>query len=123
MATQSDFSLDYDEIENGELSVITATGELDLESAPQFERALERASRQGGALVVDLTGLRFMDSTGLKALLLSNEGFSAQRRRLAIAVADRSAVRHLFWVAGVEDRVSVFPTREQAVAFAEGGAA
>jgi anti-sigma B factor antagonist len=45
---------------------ITVRGELDLGTAPQLERALEDA---GDDAVLDLRGLTFMDSTGVRVLL------------------------------------------------------
>lgn len=54
--------------------VISLRGELDLTSVPQFERELRDAEATGpGRLVIDLSGLDFMDSTGLRALLQARE--------------------------------------------------
>lgn len=43
-------------------------GELDLNDAAEFRAALEEAAGRG-ALTVDASGLSFMDSSGLKALV------------------------------------------------------
>jgi anti-sigma B factor antagonist len=53
-----------------EAVVVAVSGELDIASAPALERAL-RAAEQGGEgrVVIDLSGLEFMDSTGLHVLL------------------------------------------------------
>jgi len=52
----------------GDSLVITPTGELDMASAPEFEKEVERA-QGGSAIIVDLRELRFIDSTGIRALL------------------------------------------------------
>ena len=45
--------------------VIALAGELDIASAPELEKAIDRATASGARLViVDLHGLEFMDSTG-----------------------------------------------------------
>jgi anti-anti-sigma factor len=44
-------------------------GELDLATAPQLEGALRELREAGEPTVVDLRGLTFLDSTGLRALL------------------------------------------------------
>ncbi len=44
-------------------------GDLDLASAGHFERVLEEHRRTREAVVVQLNGLEFMDSTGLRLLL------------------------------------------------------
>ena len=55
--------------------LITLEGELDLASAPRLDEELGRAEESGARLVrLDLSGLTFMDSTGMRTLLL------AQRR-------------------------------------------
>ncbi len=55
--------------------LLTLQGELDLASAPRLEEQLKSAEQSGVRLVrIDLSGLTFMDSTGMRTLLL------AQRR-------------------------------------------
>jgi anti-anti-sigma factor len=50
---------------------LTLRGELDLGTADQLERALADA---GGDVLLDLRGLTFMDSTGVRLLLEAAEG-------------------------------------------------
>jgi anti-anti-sigma factor len=47
--------------------LVKAAGELDLVSEPEFNAALEQV--RGKPAAVDLSGLAFMDSTGLRAVL------------------------------------------------------
>lgn len=52
--------------------VITVSGELDLEHAPQLASVTQAAmtsSASSGVLVIDLTNVPFLDSIGLGALL------------------------------------------------------
>ena len=51
-------------------SRVTLRGELDLGSAPQLEQALGATN---GRVVLDLSGLTFMDSTGVRVLLEAAE--------------------------------------------------
>jgi anti-sigma B factor antagonist len=53
---------------DGAMVVIALTGELDLATAPQLERAIPPIS-PGETLVIDLRGLSFLDSSGLHALM------------------------------------------------------
>lgn len=48
---------------------IRLVGELDMSSAPELDQALEAAVEHGGAVLVDLSELTFMDSTGINAFL------------------------------------------------------
>jgi anti-sigma B factor antagonist len=67
--------------------VVSLTGELDLASAPSLERALAEAEAAGpGGIVVDLSGLEFMDSTGLQSLIAAfkrakSDGYELRLRR------------------------------------------
>jgi anti-anti-sigma factor len=116
---RAEFSLSYEQVGDGAATLITISGELDLGSVSELEQALDRASAQGGSLALDLTALRFMDSSGLRAVLISNERFNADGRRLAIAVGDDSPVHKLFSIAGIEARLPLFPSRQDALAFVE----
>ena len=49
-------------------SVIAVRGEIDLHTAPKVQYAIERAAETNGAVVVDMSGVAFMDSTALSAL-------------------------------------------------------
>lgn len=79
--------LEVHSIADGDRVILSLRGELDLTSAPIFERELQAAeSAKPERLVIDLSGLEFMDSTGLRALLLARErsqqdGFGLSLRR------------------------------------------
>jgi anti-anti-sigma factor len=44
-------------------------GEVDISNSPQLADALATASARGGDVVLDMTELRFMDSTGIQTLI------------------------------------------------------
>jgi len=53
---------------------IAATGELDIASVPVLEEAFDRALEAGATrIVVDLAGVTFIDSTGLRLLIRITE--------------------------------------------------
>jgi anti-anti-sigma factor len=61
------------EMDNGSL-VVRVHGELDAAGEHAFERALEPALVNGRAeLVIDLSGVTFIDSTGIRCLIRANE--------------------------------------------------
>ena len=60
--------------EEGDTSVLTLSGELDLASTPILERELAAVeSESAKRILIDLAGVGFMDSTGLQALLRARE--------------------------------------------------
>jgi anti-sigma B factor antagonist len=91
----------------GELDVITsqegtavrvlARGELDLATADRLERAIADAERRagGGSLVLDYSGLEFMDSTGLQVLLDADVRAERDGRPLVVVAGDGEARRVL----------------------------
>jgi anti-sigma B factor antagonist len=65
--------------------VLHLTGELDLASSAIFERALGDPALAGAALVVlDLDGLKFVDSTGLRVILQAHEAARARGQEFAV---------------------------------------
>ncbi len=58
----------------GEAHIIELIGELDLDGAPRLEEALRQAEAgDATSIVVDLGGLEFIDSTGLRLLVMAAE--------------------------------------------------
>lgn len=98
--------------------VISAEGEVDLDTAEQLASALRAAAESGGAVVLDLLGVPFMDSSGLKALLVASGELNG---RLTLAITPGSAVETLLELAEVRNRFTVHDTAEAAIAARAGG--
>ncbi|MFG3345702.1 STAS domain-containing protein [Streptomyces sp. NPDC048018] len=56
--------------EDADRMVITVSGEMDLASCPTLERATRVAPSSGTPLCLDMSGVTFMDSSGLNFLLI-----------------------------------------------------
>ena len=95
-------------------SVIAVRGEVDLHTAPKVEYAIERAAQTDGAVVVDMSGVAFMDSTALSALVRTKDSLQRQGTSLRLA-APSQAVERIFSVTGFRDYFDVFPSREAAI--------
>jgi anti-sigma B factor antagonist len=54
--------------------VATLLGELDLPAADGAFDTLDKAAREAGALVLDLSGLTFLDSSGLRLVVRLDAG-------------------------------------------------
>jgi anti-sigma B factor antagonist len=84
-------------------AVVRLAGELDLSQADNFSEELSRAEASDPpVLVVDLRGVSFMDSTGLRLLLAALRRAEPAGRRLVI-VRGQEQVRELFRVARLDD--------------------
>jgi anti-anti-sigma factor len=70
---------------SGDVHNIRLFGELDLASAGAVERELERAeATDAESIVLDLSGLTFMDSTGVRLLATANARSRADANRLTL---------------------------------------
>jgi anti-sigma B factor antagonist len=64
---------------------VALSGELDISTAQQLEDDLRRVEAERPELIVlDLRDLSFMDSTGLRLLILADQRAKEEGRRLAI---------------------------------------
>ncbi|HEX6286073.1 MAG TPA: STAS domain-containing protein [Acidimicrobiia bacterium] len=98
-------------IRNSELAggwqCIAVAGEIDLATVPELESAIDSAfSTDSLSLVVDLRESSFMDSTGLKALVMANRKFIDDGRAFAIAVSG-GPVSRLIDLSGVETSIRI----------------
>ena len=75
---------------------LALSGELDLASADQLEDAIRQAEKGGGLrIVVDLSDLRFMDSTGLSVLLRAHARSREDGQRLSFTPSRHEAITRL----------------------------
>ena len=75
--------------------VLTLGGELDLATVPLLKEQLDRAVRGSGAVAIDLSGLRFIDSAGLCVLVRAERQLRASGGQLVL-VWGSWAVRRVF---------------------------
>ena len=111
--TSVDFEVSIDERAEA-YSVIAVRGEVDLHTAPKVQYAIERAAAAARAVVVDMSGIAFMDSTALSALMRSKNSLTEQGITLRLA-APSKPVDRIFSVTGFRDYFDIFPTREAAI--------
>ena len=105
----------------GDVRVVAVSGEVDLDTAEQFNDGLRLAVQGGsGAVVVDLCHVPFMDSTGLHLLLNALRRLKHQRRTLAIA-CEPIGVRRLFELTRMDGTFDLYFSRSEAVAAVAGG--
>ena len=83
------------------LARVRVSGELDMASQPAFERAISVAEQHGSqGLIVDLSDLAFMDSSGLSALLRARERAEDVERTVSVRGA-KGEIQRLLVVSGL----------------------
>jgi anti-sigma B factor antagonist len=100
-----------------EVTVIASEGEIDVSSVGEFRSALSEAARAGAdRVVIDLSAVSFIDSSGLGALLDVHNRLRRDKRELVVVAPSGSAAAVLMELAGLRGRLSIFKTRESAIA-------
>jgi anti-anti-sigma factor len=101
MADVEQFAMDYQH-RDGHV-VVRVSGELDAATAPRLLEGLTaRADASVRRVELDVAGVGFIDSTGLRALLESRERALAAGTRFRLANPSAAALR-LFHLTGTHD--------------------
>jgi len=87
--------------ETGEPTV-EVSGELDLASAEDFATQVGESAGDANVVVLDLSGVTFMDSTGLAALIKIRNRLTDRGGDLRLAAASR-AVERVLELTGMSD--------------------
>ena len=96
----------------GRTAEVVLEGELDLVNLEQARHRVAVAEREAPSLlVIDLSALTFVDSTGVRVVLLADDRARAAGRRLAVRLGTGSALR-VFTALGLVDKLDVLPTRD-----------
>ena len=86
--------------------VLALAGDLDLRGTTVLDPEIERACTDPEArtVVLDLRAVRFVDSSGLRSILLAQAALSRAGRRLGL-VRGSAAVQRVFAVTGMEEQL------------------
>lgn len=106
-------NLSIDECTHAGHAVIAVRGEIDLATAPTLAAYLQDGAEH--VTILDLTGVSFIDSTGLRVLLSAHEAASGEDRRFVI-IAEQGPVTKLFSITGVDELLDLRDSRDAAVA-------
>jgi anti-anti-sigma factor len=106
--------------------VVGMAGRLDQDTCeavrPDLMAHVERAAQDGGAVVLDLSGLEYVSSAGLRCFMLASRQAKAQRGRIAVA-AMQPMVSEIFEISHFNLVFQTFPTVREALAAASTEAA
>ncbi|PPI97248.1 STAS domain-containing protein [Nocardia nova] len=100
----------------GSAVVVTVAGEVDMNSAPELQSALDRALQaEPTAVVLDMTEVRFLGSAGLSVLLATSQSTATGGLRVVAS----PAVRRPIEVTALDALLRLFPTVADALAAPE----
>ena len=99
---------------HGAACVVTLTGEVDVYTAPALRvRLIEAVESDCRAIIVDMTGVEFIDSSGLGVLVSILKRVSEKGSTMTI-VSDREVVLKVFRITGLDRVFPIVPTLAEA---------
>lgn len=113
------FDVQTEEIDGG-IRVFTVHGELDMNTAPELEQALEVAlTDEEAAVMLDLSDCEFIDSTGIALIVrtwqrLDRDAGNGGKGKFILCCVNHQ-VRRLLKITGVESSISLHEQREAAL--------
>ena len=98
--------------------VLSVTGRLDQDTCDAFRADLmvhvEATARDSGAIILDLTGLEYVSSAGLRCFMLASRQAKAQHGRIVVA-ALQPMVAEIFEISHFNLVFQVFPQVREAL--------
>ena len=99
--------------------VLAVSGRLDQDTCETFRvdlsRHVEDSARGGGAIVLDLSGLEYVSSAGLRCFIILAKHARARQKAIAL-VALQDEVAEIFEISGLLSLFKVYGTVDDAVA-------
>jgi anti-anti-sigma factor len=99
---------------HGDAVVLHVTGELDLLTTPTLaEACLSELRKRPAVLVIDLTGVTFLASVGMSAIVAAHEE-GGEHTRVRVVGGTRDTMRPIR-VTGLDNLLSVYPALSAAL--------
>jgi anti-sigma B factor antagonist len=108
-------AMDISEERHGTIQVLRPAGRIDNDTSPAFQDRLLAAIDAGTAALVDFSGVEFISSAGLAALMTAAKQAKSKSGRIAVA-ALRPVVQEIFAISRFARVVPVYGTVDEAVA-------
>jgi anti-anti-sigma factor len=99
----------------GESLVVVVRGDLDVVTGPQFDEYMTAARLRHDRIVLDLSGVDFLDTSALALIVGHWKALAAAGGTLALAGARYRYAKSL-WITGLADRLPLYETVDKAVA-------
>jgi len=108
-------ALELSSYREADVTVVAATGDLDIVTSPRLDGRLTEARRASGNVILDLSTVDFMDTSCLAVIVGHWKKLAARGGMLALAGA-RYRYTKTLWITGLADRLPMFETVAEAVA-------
>jgi len=100
---------------NARAHLLEVEGQVDLYSAPEFKERTARVIELGTErVIIDLSGVTFLDSTGLGVLVGALKRLRAAQAELLLVISDYD-IERLFELTGLDGSFQIFRSRDEAL--------
>src|SRR5438045_1944767 len=97
------------------VTLLVASGDVDMTVAREFGSRLEDAVRRSdGSILLDLDRVEHLDSTALRFLLAARR-LAEDRAAALVLVCSRRQVLRVLQVTGLDELFEIFPARDEAL--------
>jgi anti-sigma B factor antagonist len=108
-------SVEISEQREGSIVILSPIGRINNDTSPAFQAKLFACvGPTGAAVLVDLSGVEYISSAGLRALMVASKQSKASQGRLAVAGLT-PVVKEIFTISRFAHVVDVFETPAEAV--------
>ena len=104
----------FETAERAALALVTLEGELDLPATSELEPELDRLAADPGVdtVALDLRGLEFLDSSGLRLVVVTDRRLREAGRRLVL-VRGSQPVQRVFEITRMTERLEFIDAPDQ----------
>jgi anti-anti-sigma factor len=99
------------------VAIVKAQGYLDVTTRDELDERLADARREQSWVILDLTDVRFLDTSSVAVIVSHWKKLEARGGKLMLAGAQQRYIRAL-WITGLASRMSLYDDVETAIAAA-----
>jgi len=100
---------------SGNVAVVTPSGSVDSETAPQFDAELTRVGAEKKMIVIDLKGISYMSSAGLRAVVKASQMVEKDGGAVKLAAVPEE-IQSVLYTVGLNQKINSFASVDEAVA-------
>jgi len=103
------------ESEKNNITILSVSGRMDATTAPQFNEACQNVLSSGKkSVIVDLGGLEYISSAGLRSILVMGKSCKSAQANLAFC-SMQNMVADMFKLSGFISILKVYPSQDEAL--------
>jgi anti-anti-sigma factor len=108
--------MDIEVTRDADIAIAAISGEIDLGDGTRFaDEVLGKMPDDCTGLIVDLSGLRYIDSAGVRSLFQIAASLDRRDQPLAVCVPPESLLRSVLKITRVEEVATICATRDEAL--------